>query len=60
VQGGTVTSHGDHRLAMALTVAGLGAAGPVTVEGTACVGDSFPGFFSALAAVGALEGDCRP
>jgi len=59
LQGGTVTSHGDHRLAMALTVAGLGAAGPVTVEGTACVGDSFPGFFSALAAVGALEGDCR-
>lgn len=39
-----VWSHGDHRLAMALAVAGLVASGPVLVEEAECVSDSFPGF----------------
>lgn len=42
--GTTVSSHGDHRLAMALTIAGLLSAGKTTVQDTACIGDSFPGF----------------
>ena len=48
-----VHSHGDHRLAMALAVAGLAASGPVLIEDTACIADSFPGFERMLASLGA-------
>ena len=48
LRGGTVNSHHDHRLAMALAVAGLVAQGPVTIEAAECVADSFPGFFALL------------
>lgn len=50
--GGRVESHGDHRLAMSLAVAGLLAAAPVTISGAECVEVSFPGFFEQLAALG--------
>ena len=40
----TVDSHGDHRLAMALAVAGLIAEGEVVIENAECIDDSFPGF----------------
>jgi 3-phosphoshikimate 1-carboxyvinyltransferase len=49
LQGAAVQSHGDHRLAMALAVAGLVAAGETRVRDVACVGDSFPGFEATLA-----------
>ena len=42
--GGVVDSHGDHRIAMAFSVAGLAAAGPVTVRDCRNVDTSFPGF----------------
>jgi 3-phosphoshikimate 1-carboxyvinyltransferase len=45
---GVVDSFGDHRIAMAFTVAGLLAEGPVTLKNPACVGISFPGFFELL------------
>jgi len=41
-------SFGDHRIAMALAVAGLAADGGVTVEGQECVAVSFPSFFDTL------------
>ena len=41
---GVVQSHGDHRIAMAFSVAGLAAAGPVTVRDCKNVDTSFPGF----------------
>jgi 3-phosphoshikimate 1-carboxyvinyltransferase len=44
LKGGTYTSHGDHRMVMALKVASLGADGPVQIDDTACVAKSFPGF----------------
>ena len=44
LHGATVDSHGDHRLAMALAVAGLVAEGEVVVEDVECIDDSFPGF----------------
>jgi 3-phosphoshikimate 1-carboxyvinyltransferase len=45
LRGGTVESHGDHRIAMAAAVAGLAsAADPVTVRGWECVATSYPGF----------------
>ena len=53
LHGGTVDSHGDHRLAMALAVAGLLAKAPVTVRNTACSADSFPGFAQTLRQLGA-------
>ena len=53
LDGAAVHSHGDHRLAMALAVAGLVARGETVVEDTACIADSFPGFASTLAGLGA-------
>ena len=45
LKGGEYTSYHDHRMAMALTVASLGADGPVIIDDTDCVAKSFPGFF---------------
>jgi 3-phosphoshikimate 1-carboxyvinyltransferase len=50
LRGARVRSHGDHRIAMALAVAGLAADGETELEGADCVGVSFPGFFDVLAA----------
>ena len=44
LKGGRFTSHGDHRMVMALKVASLGADAPVEIDDTACVAKSFPGF----------------
>ena len=46
----SVDAHGDHRIAMALAVAALTAAGPVQVSGATSVAVSYPGFFEALRA----------
>ncbi len=51
LKGGEYTSFHDHRMAMALTVASLGADGPVVIDDTACVAKSFPGFFDTWAKV---------
>jgi len=51
LQGGTVDSFGDHRIAMAFAVAGLFADGPVTIKDPACVAISFPGFFDLLSEI---------
>ncbi|MDF2957155.1 MAG: 5-enolpyruvylshikimate-3-phosphate synthase [Candidatus Alkanophagales archaeon MCA70_species_1] len=53
VEGGTlhgavVDSRGDHRMAMALTIAGLAADGTTVVEGAECVSISYPSFFEDL------------
>lgn len=55
LHGGVVDSHGDHRLAMALSVAGLVADGPATIKDAKCVGDSYPGFFEQMRALGATD-----
>lgn len=52
-RGGTVQSRGDHRIAMTAAIAGLVADSPVTIEDTACVETSFPGFVQTLQAIGA-------
>jgi 3-phosphoshikimate 1-carboxyvinyltransferase len=51
LHGASVHSHGDHRLGMALAVAGLIAEGQTTVQGADCVADSFPGFGDLLRAI---------
>ncbi|MDX1430830.1 MAG: 3-phosphoshikimate 1-carboxyvinyltransferase [Gammaproteobacteria bacterium] len=42
--GGEVSSHGDHRVAMAFAMAGLAADGPIRVRDCDNVATSFPGF----------------
>jgi len=46
--GTQVHSHGDHRLAMSLAIAGLVAEGETTIAGAKCIADSFPGFEETL------------
>lgn len=48
LDGCTVDSRGDHRIAMAMLIGGLAATGPVTVTDTACIATSFPSFLSLL------------
>jgi 3-phosphoshikimate 1-carboxyvinyltransferase len=58
IRGGRVSSNGDHRLAMALAVAGLVASGPLTIEGAEIISESFPTFAGFLQDLGAnLESD---
>lgn len=56
LHGGAVRSFGDHRIAMAMAIAGLTAEGPVRIDDDDCVAISYPGFFDQLAAV-ARRGD---
>ena len=46
--GGTADAAGDHRLAMAFTIAALAGEGPSTITGASSVAISYPDFFSAL------------
>jgi 3-phosphoshikimate 1-carboxyvinyltransferase len=49
LQGSNCRSFGDHRIAMALAVAALGARGKTVLEEAECVDISFPGFWAMLA-----------
>lgn len=51
--GGTVQSHGDHRIAMSLALAGTVASDEVLVKDVAAVDTSFPGFCDCMASIGA-------
>jgi 3-phosphoshikimate 1-carboxyvinyltransferase len=42
--GGSVNSHGDHRIAMSFAMAALRASGPIGIDDCANVDTSFPGF----------------
>ena len=48
LNGAACDSHGDHRLAMALAVAGLVAGGETTVDGAEAASVSYPGFWTDL------------
>jgi 3-phosphoshikimate 1-carboxyvinyltransferase len=48
LRGGKVHSFGDHRIAMAFSIAGLAGTGEIVLEGVSCVDISFPGFYSLL------------
>ncbi len=49
LRGAAVDSHDDHRIAMALAVAALGASGPTEIARGECVSVSFPEFYALLA-----------
>ncbi|HLF25091.1 MAG TPA: 3-phosphoshikimate 1-carboxyvinyltransferase [Anaerolineae bacterium] len=51
LRGAHVDSYGDHRLAMALAVAGLVAEGETMVSGAECIGESFPNFVELMQAL---------
>jgi len=53
LRGAVVECHRDHRLAMALAIAGLIADGRTEVRGAEAIGDSFPSFVEAMQALGA-------
>jgi 3-phosphoshikimate 1-carboxyvinyltransferase len=48
LHGAKIEPHGDHRIAMALSVAALGAKGETVIRDADCVGVSFPEFFTTL------------
>ncbi len=48
IKSATVQSHGDHRIAMSMAIAGLTVEEETTVENTECVNTSFPGFTDLL------------
>jgi len=48
LRGASIDCYGDHRIAMAFTVAALVADGPTEIDGTDCVNISFPEFFDLL------------
>lgn len=49
-----VESHDDHRIAMAVAVAALGATGSVSIRDSQSISKSYPGFFEDLRHLGAL------
>lgn len=51
IKGGRVSSHNDHRIAMAAAIAALEAEQPVTIDHHEAVNKSFPGFFNILSQI---------
>jgi 3-phosphoshikimate 1-carboxyvinyltransferase len=51
LKGAKVQSYGDHRIAMAMAVAGLAAEGETVIEDTDCIETSFPGFEDILRSI---------
>ena len=51
LNGAEIESFGDHRIAMAFSVAALLADGPSEIAGADCVAISFPEFFDLLESV---------
>ncbi|MFA6471697.1 MAG: 3-phosphoshikimate 1-carboxyvinyltransferase [Candidatus Latescibacterota bacterium] len=52
LKGGKVHGHGDHRVVMALTVAGFAADGPVTVDTAETASVTYPGFWDIMKSLG--------
>jgi hypothetical protein len=44
LKGATISTYHDHRIAMAFAIAGLFAEGDTIIEGSECIGTSYPGF----------------
>ncbi|MEJ2329306.1 MAG: 3-phosphoshikimate 1-carboxyvinyltransferase [Gammaproteobacteria bacterium] len=52
ISGGQVNSYGDHRIAMAFTIAALRASGEIAIDDCANVNTSFPGFSDLVNSIG--------
>lgn len=53
LKGATLSSQGDHRLAMALTVAAMAAKGPSRIMGVDCINKTYPTFAHDMKNIGA-------
>ena len=53
LHGATIDPHNDHRIAMACTVAALGAVGETKIQNVECINKSYPQFFNDLRVLGA-------
>jgi 3-phosphoshikimate 1-carboxyvinyltransferase len=51
--GGSITTHGDHRVAMSNLVLGMASSAPVRVDEAAMIATSFPGFVELMTGLGA-------
>ncbi|MCV6606843.1 MAG: 3-phosphoshikimate 1-carboxyvinyltransferase [Campylobacterales bacterium] len=54
IKGATISSFGDHRIAMSFAIGGLVSKTKMTIEDTDCIDTSFPDFFEILKDVGGL------
>ena len=54
VTGAEVSSHGDHRIAMAAAIAALAASAKVIIKDSQCVAKSYPAFFNDLRHLGVM------
>ena len=52
LQGGSVDSFGDHRIAMSMAIASLGCENPVRIADPLCVKKSYPGFYEEFSRLG--------
>jgi 3-phosphoshikimate 1-carboxyvinyltransferase len=52
LRGGNVHGHGDHRVVMALTVAGFASDGPITVDTAEAADITYPGFWEMVRSLG--------
>lgn len=57
--GATITTHMDHRIAMAFLVMGLGAEAPVSIDDASMIATSFTGFAELMRELGADIGAAR-
>lgn len=55
INGCTIDSNNDHRIAMAAAVAAINATSPILIEGAECTAKSYPEFFDDFAQIG---GNC--
>jgi 3-phosphoshikimate 1-carboxyvinyltransferase len=53
LQGAAIETRLDHRIAMSFAIAGMLAEGETAIRGAECIATSFPGFVSAMRALGA-------
>jgi 3-phosphoshikimate 1-carboxyvinyltransferase len=60
LRGAACASHGDHRVAMSLAVAGGAIRGETRIADTACVSTSFPEFWALMRGLGARLSASRP
>jgi 3-phosphoshikimate 1-carboxyvinyltransferase len=51
IKGATVSSHHDHRIAMATAIAALEATGNTTIQDADAVNKSYPGFYKDLQSI---------
>ena len=53
LQGACLSTHNDRRIALALTVASLGAASSAELIGTECIAKTYPDFYKEFTSIGA-------